>query len=971
MINTKRTVKTLITLILIVTMASSIWIGTTSALMTGQSTVSSKSFITFEGTAANDGISSQQYSYQINAWARTNVIGPILPGSTSGPYASPLTQIGYNSSWTPDYALWGNGSSSAIGISVSGNGVTGAGSGGELNPGDVWFNAGKSLRIGMTEFGEFATQANTGMAYGANIAEWNNSESWASTAIQQSYMVNGWVLYLNYSRFYVPRCLEAYALYSNTASTTGAEQARAVYSWDGTYAFGSGTGTTLTGGKLVTGGIQVLYDSATLGVARETTTIWDGAYNEAVAQVTLTVIYDKTSKDVIVYYDVKMVLDPKILVAIYDFVFQKKYEIDLARNVNPSNAAYIHYFYNFSTSVYQDPLTGTYGYDVIQAYDPAHQYIFFDGIYPCSTEFSVQNPLVPTLTATPLAYQATSPLVIVTNTNTRILPHPTAIPDIVALPGEPNTPVVTIQWNYTQTAYPNLTDFLAKSPEREIRFVDVYGMTDYNKDPNPAVQASDPNPPIAADLGYNEVDTEVQWLLVQVFNPTDLTSIINNGGVAYNELYGGASNTPLWVSVGQGSAATDSAGAAAVSGMWGVPETPLGLFDINDTTHQGTIPYGLSPVSSANDGVSGYILTFSNSGIGVGNDPTSYLRLGLINFAFGTYDNSTSALTPQPVSGGLSAVYGTETPPDDYWWYPSINPLTYRWTWDSLGFDAGWTVGVSPNEDGWIPQYNDVNWSPNGIMNIGGEKANYVTRYFNDFGFAIDREGTSSTDYYGQVSGGVVMAGTAAPTNNPALTTVDFFPLSTWNTSSWNAITQLTIPVVSSGYGAGTAIISIAHDMNGTRGITVAGWNAQDTYWASAWFAQWVDFANGNGLPTWIPAGTVAIILKMTYPSPNGEPTFTIVQCLGTITQFGYNYFYAHYLALSNKFDPGIGALSNTQLLANPANQWNGYYALMNESPWFPASGAFGYPTYLSQQETTWWYAKLPTNSTATIQFDS
>jgi len=950
MINSKRTVKTLITLILIVTMASSIWIGTTSAMMTGQSTVSpNANYVTFEGTASTDQISSQQYSYMINEWAMSNVIRNVTgvgnpAGAPTGVTQGPTTPLGYVS----PYAAWGNTSTF------------------QLNPGDVWFNAGKSLRIGMTEFGEFADQGNTGIAYGANVAEWNNTESWASTAINQAYMVQGWQLYLNYSRFYVPRCLEAYALYSNTASP---ESARAVYSWDATYVWGTTPGTTVTAGHLVTAGIQVLYDSAMLGVARETTTIWDGFYNEPVAQVTVTAIYDKTTKDVIVYYDVKMVLDPKVLISIYDFVFSKKYEIDLARNVNPSNAAYIHYYCNFTSSIYQDPLVGTYNYDVIQAYDPAHQYIFFDGIYPSATEYSVANALVPTLTA--------GSGIVVTSILTKTLNPGTQVPDIPLPIGEPNTPVVTIQWNYTQTAYPLLTDFLTKAPNREIRFIDVYGMTDYNHDPNPAVDNQDTAPPVAPALvGYNEVDTEVQWLLNNVFNPNDLTSLQTSESLNYvgkaiapqQDLYAPS----LWVGVGQGSAATDSAGAASVSPMWGQQQAPLGLFDINDTTHQGTIPYGLSvqPPGNANDGVSGYIQTFSNKGLAVGNDPTSYWRLGLINFAFGTYDNATTT-SPQPVTGGYSSLIAI--PPgdgDDYWWYPAKSPLTERWSWDSGAPDKGWGQSLLAGSNGigtlrLVSEYNTnngyaVSWNPNGIIMVGGEKANYLTRYFNDLGFAIDREGTtlSALVQFGTVTG-------TAPTNNAALPTIDFFPVSSWNTSAWNPVTLMSVPVLGGWYGAGTAIISIAVDNNGTRGISVAGWNAQDTYWASAWVSQWLTH-NDN---VWVPAGTVAIILKMTYASPNSEPTFNIVEDLGTITQFGTNYFVKQYLngGLIN-FDNGMTAIYwySTYFSTN-------YDYSLNNAPWFPASGAAGYPGPYTGPTSPepWWYAKLPTTSSANIEYDS
>ena len=52
-----------------------------------------------------------------------------------------------------------------------------------------------------------------------------NTESWASTAINQAYMVQGWVFYMNYSRFFVQRQIEAYAIYSDTNT---AESARKV-----------------------------------------------------------------------------------------------------------------------------------------------------------------------------------------------------------------------------------------------------------------------------------------------------------------------------------------------------------------------------------------------------------------------------------------------------------------------------------------------------------------------------------------------------------------------------------------------------------------------------------------------------------------------------------------------------------------------------------------------------------------------
>jgi len=969
MINSKRTIKTLISLILIITMASSIWIGTGSAFIPGQSPIApfNAPYVTFEGTAPGDQYSSMQYSYLVNQWAVENYV--------------------YNSS----YYIKGNPSEGHLGITpgtvVSNSSVIGS---------SVFFSATKSLRVGMTEFGEFATPGYTGIAYGANEQEFNNTESWASLAINQAYMVQGWDFYMNYTRFGVQRAIEAYAKYSDSVSQ---EAARKVWSWD---PLSADVSSGVTAGTLTPTGIEILYDSESLGVARVTTVITDGFYHEAVAQVTETLIYDKTSKLAIVYYDVKIVLAPKVLDSISDFVFQKQYEIDLAALINPSNNAYVHYFSNYTQSCYQDPLTGNYSVDVVQAYNApgsttnGNRYIFFDAIYPMASSYSVYSPLLPTIISTTTAGGSTTGINPPGSGETaqfygftRLLPYNTHIADIPLPVGEPNTPLVIINWNYTQAAYPKLTTFLAKSLEREIRFVDVFGMTDYNNDPTPALQSSDP-----AALAYNltqsnepnlvnQVDAEIQYLISTVFNPIDLTTL------AYpNEVSPADTGSPLWVAVGQGSAATDSAGAAAVSAMWLIHGAPLGLFDINDTTHLGSIPYGLNQTTSANDGITGYIQTLNNKIAGIGNDNTNFQSLGLINYAWGIYDevNAPGSNSTEPVSGGFSQNF-TSTDGSDFYtyafWSPSKNPLTERWVYVNL------TVGGTLEESYWeLIGYTSedarcITWSPNGIITIGGNFANGITRYFNDFNFAIEREGTSSTDYSALLTTGAGMPNIAgaAPTNIFGLGTVDFYPLSTWNTSSWNTISSTTIPVVntvgmspdgtiySNWYGPGTAIIAVAVDVNGTRGITVAGWNAEDTYWASAWASQYLNGPNN----AWVPCGAVAIVLQMSYPGPNAEPTFNIARVLGTITEFGSNTFYLSY---------GTYDLAAAQTASGQPDRWtmspsfNSYYdsSELTENLMFGDLHTLGLspptPAY-PVEGNTWWFEKLPTTSTASIEYDS
>lgn len=773
-------------------------------------------YVVLEGTAGSDSYSSMQYSYMVNQWA-----------SGLGIYAAQY-------------------------------------------PNATYYSASKSLRLGLTEYGELATPASAGIAYGANNHDWNLTESWASSnpAIPPQLEIQGWQFYLNYTRQGALRAVEGWAMYSNTSLTEGA---RAAYSWDGTKN-PADTGSGLTAGTLNPTGVEILYDSARLVIARTGTVIHDAYFNEDVAEIFVTINFYKDTKYAIVNYDVKILIEPKILDQINDFAFSNRYELDLAANLNPSNQAYIHYYHNSNSTVYQYPLTGATSYDVVQAYDTGKNNIFFSGYWPNTTEYTVYNQLLPNPQGN-----------IVDN-----LPLGTTVADLPGpptSPNEPSTPWVIAQWRYNNIAYPKLTTWLAKSPNREMRFTAVLGMTDYNADPHPAKDAND------TTYNVNSLDTEVSYTLNSVFNPADLNSLKTS------------TNPFMWTALGQTSATTDSAGASLLGNtIYGANETALGLFDKNDTS--GSIPFGLDQFGG------NYYQTFSNSGLGTGTDTTTYKRTGLLGFVPGTNEEIETGTTfpAQPIAGGWDF--------DNDTWSPSINPITQTWTYPPF-----LTNYSSSALYGWA-----VNYNPNGILSLGGDKANQLTRYFNDFGVAIDREGTSGS-YYALVNGGTVTG--TAPTSDASLGTLDFFPVSTWN-----------VATTTFGYGANYAVISLAHDVNGTRGLTIYGWNGKDTYWAAAWASQYLLDAGGNttqvssaGLPT----GTVAVVLQMTYGGPNGEPSaFSIVKALGTITEFGTNAY----------------ATSATPYDQN-GNAWGGLVKPMA----LPNS-------------TVWWYQKLPTTSAAKVDFN-
>lgn len=776
-------------------------------------------FAVFEGVAGSDYYDSSQYSYQVNQWYSNNV-----------------------------------------------KSIT-------FYPNSTYFNASKSLRIGMPSYGEFATPVNGGLAYGANATEWSNTESWASAAIPQAYWIQGWVLYLNYTRVGTGlRCLEAWGLYSDLSNT---EAGRNVYTWNGNYQ-SSDNLANLTQGSLIASGVEVLYDSARLVVARATVIIHDnaegGASGEDVCQVTFTLYFNKDSKYAIVYKDYKTLLHEKVFSQMNDFAFSERYELDLAAEVNPSDASYIHYYHNVNSTVYQHPLTGDGSYDAIQAFDPQNQYIYFAGYWPNATEYSVYDPtIVPNPSSSSIG--------------TTVLPLGTAVADVPGSPqgpGEPHIPWIVVQWRYNSTNHPNLMSWLQSgNTTREIRFVEAIGMTDFNtQDPYPAKDAN-----ATGTYGVtNQIDEEVQYTLYhEVFNPEDINSL------------SGSSTSPfMYTSLGQTSGPADSAGSSVLGGAYGQNRTTLPLFDKNDTL--GSIPYGLTTFNGT------YYEQFSNVGKGTGVDTTLYKRTGLMGFVPGTDEEIETGTTapPQPVAGGWDF--------DSDAWYPSKDPLTEAWSYSGTAFSTA--------------QYDNINYHPNGILNLGGPKANQLTRYFNDFGFAITREGTTPLAL---IHGGTVTGTT--PTSDPNQGTIDFFPLSTWNTE-----------MTGFNYSAGYAVISLVRDINGTRGLSVYGWDGRDTFWAAAWASQYiVNATTGN----WLPPGTVALILHMTYTGPNLEPSmFTVVKALGTITEFGTDAFRA-----AATFD-GKGTLA-----------WTGVFAVPD--------------TYDEQTPShVWWYQKLPSTSTAKVDFD-
>jgi hypothetical protein len=1142
-----KSTKIIFTISLLTVLSLSAFVGAAGAFIPGQTPTSNTQYAISEGTASTDnmvgsaattGGANWQYSYDVNQfgcesglYASVSVECTSLPGYSASPVCA-VTYSGQCTDVTTAYAL---------------------------PPGDfVVFSANKSLRIAMDQYGEFiSTDSATclytggttgspcgvaGLAYGSNEAQWQATESFASTGIPPAYYVQGWTFQMNYTRIGTIGTTSnpGYAIFANAifSNLEATEAGRSVYSWitnpalvadnTGCPSFVTTVCSSLVEGTLVPSGIQVLYDDQTLSVFRTTVTIEDNrpvtqcttipgsiyvncGVPEPVAQITFTTVFNKDSKDVIVYKDLKILLSPKVLSSIAALSFSERYELDLAQNENPHNAAYIHYYQPIGgdqQTVYQHPLTGSMSYDIINAFDPLNQVNFFAAYWPNATQYSVYDPgIVPGFdTASCASSYVLCDGALGTKASTGYSPYTADIP--AAYGGEPKTPWIVVQWLFTNTQYPNLLNFLTSgSPstttptnQREIRFVEVFGMTDLNSGTGNTISGTLINNPFpskdmaaclpsggdplygcangkAGGTPVNQIGVEVQYLLQQIFNPESLNTIngqssnvgagCSNGASSYygidptEELEAYNCNHPfLWTAVGAYSAAVDSAGAAVLSPMqrdvyYDSPTsvaypTPFALLDKN-STQQGSIPYALCEVGTISGSLSAFIngpnacagttgaysTTHTDFGTNTGLDKTALYSSYLQNF----YDNNVETIiNVQPISGGCVSPPNEGGIEDGYlynysWFMPAKSPLTESWYTINYGTSTGATAtpGCSTNAEyddytnapvtydapsnyaeptyGYLDSqtgaYTNVISNQEGIITVGGPFANSVTAYFNDWSFALDREQCPSSGScylatqtpYALISSGGVATNTPAPSNTG--NTLDFFPISTWassptyspsnnipysSTTTASCIGPLLISTCinpsiwyrDTNNTVGYAVISIARNTVGVRGLSVYGWNGRDTYWASAWVSQWLAEANPyyNNPFNWLPQGTVSIILAINYAqsvtgaNTTWEPmSFNVVKALGTITELGFNQFLS-----GSSFDMTVPAWTSG-LVLTPADNSVCTGSCVG-TPLDPANNVNLYECSSLGLSTihsvgfSWFSTKLPTCTSAAIQFN-
>jgi hypothetical protein len=142
------------------------------------------------------------------------------------------------------------------------------------------------------------------------------------------------------------------------------------------------------------------------------------------------------------------------------------------------------------------------------------------------------------------------------------------------------------------------------------------------------------------------------------------------------------------------------------------------------------------------------------------------------------------------------------------------------------------------------------------MITVGGPLANLLTSYFNEF---TDAFWGTYTPLYGET----------------------YTPYEPWQNkvvalTCWNATAARAYEAtVDTGYG----VITTYKDINGTVGFAMWGIGPRDTFYTSKFFHEEIIYELQN-----FPHCVTSIILKIDYTDPK-HPTFTIVECLGTISE--------------------------------------------------------------------------------------
>lgn len=805
-----------------------------------------------------------------------------------------------------------------------------------------------STKIGFSKFGELIdNNTNVGIEYN------NSRDPWAELpglTVDNSYLpknvwINGWMLSITYNNSLNGLTnVWAAAMFGDLVSYGGPwlnvkAPFSCTYEWQEDFrrsgyeinAAGVVTGTTLsnggrkTNGTAITDPLKVIYNGPRKFIATLTTHIWDINENNgtpllALVDVMFTIEYDKVSKQVVLFKEVKAIPHPKFEISplVVDYYgngepisipagmlcqFSDREEWDLGIKTYGQTDPYsssIHFYttnndegfwtdYNdmytmlptlpesISIDVFgntSDTPVNYYGsapgrtgyFDVAQIISNDQKYVGYAAYWPALSDWSADAGGG----RRDLWYRAMS----------MADPHDTdAFNDV-----EPFLAPLTIgEWDFMlSTTHANINGI---TTDKQFRGIAVYGVTDRNDGDD-------------EDIGFahsNVVDREALYMLNSVFRPWDLSDTLNKDSARWVDKYAADGDNAVfylkysdqypdrpyqyddWPYVNQ----TDF-----VFGDW---------YDYSSFAERVLINNTLQVPGDD------YILTWDNSllmYIEFADPPPAGSEVKIL---FSTdYDDSwnggawewlTVGRDSAAIDSAGSAMVGTWVT----WWNgaelrnsaldmqdtrygpdaPSI--LSAQRTTllpDRTGYrdaNIGYNLGRLGLKDDWSCHVNSEGTelqglpiSSSNIITVGGPAANAATEYTNDF-----------TDAFATLGGWTGPAGTAGV----------IYSIPCWSKNTYapeyDETGKQTV-----GYG----IISTFQDLNGTTFLVLYGYTGQDTYYTT-WSLMHSDVLH-LAFDT-MPEGVTTLVLKFDYTlHPTDYCFVTIMEALGTISEYNWQGFF-------------------------------------------------------------------------------
>jgi len=237
-----------------------------------------------------------------------------------------------------------------------------------------------NLTIGISKYGELIN----GAATPAVGLEYKGMDVFANSHVLESDWSQGWFIDIHYadkSNNY--KNVWAFAMYSDLSGTGGIGGPWQEGCTDGT--LGAPHGGRKTNAYATTDPIQILYDGPRRFVALTHTIIYeDSAKTKALVGVTITFVFDKVKKCVILYKDIKR-LDLGKWGRTFQVEFSNRGEWDIG--ITSAPPSYAHFYDNLTTVYdyeYHDFYSATHDteFDAVQMIDEGGSYVGFAAFWP-------------------------------------------------------------------------------------------------------------------------------------------------------------------------------------------------------------------------------------------------------------------------------------------------------------------------------------------------------------------------------------------------------------------------------------------------------------------------------------------------------------------------------------------------------------------------------------------------------------